>query len=116
MEKYGTGVNKHQLYVKYAAEPSVVIISLNLTIRIIVKSIDLGTSKIKTWKLIEQLEEAALIDKGLSAAKHSKLKVLLTPMSIGNLDNPLVQVEYKGRQSNVILTNQGESTLKIFGD
>lgn len=25
------------------------------------------------------------------------------------------EVEYKGRQSNVILTNQGESTLKIFG-
>jgi hypothetical protein len=26
------------------------------------------------------------------------------------------EVEYKGRQSNVILTNQGESTLKIFGE
>jgi len=25
-------------------------------------------------------------------------------------------VEYKGRQSNVILTPQGESTLKIFGE
>jgi len=41
----------------------------------------------------------------------------LTPISIaGGLDNPLVEVEYKGRQSNVILTTQGESTLKIFGE
>jgi len=30
-------------------------------------------------------------------------------------DNPLVEVEYKGKQSNVILVTQGESTLKIFG-
>ena len=36
-------------------------------------------------------------------------------MTVGSLDNPLVEVEYRGRQSNVILTNQGESTLKIFG-
>jgi len=27
-----------------------------------------------------------------------------------------VDVEYKGRQSRVILTTQGESTLKIFGE
>jgi hypothetical protein len=33
----------------------------------------------------------------------------------GGLDNPLVEVEYKCRQSNVVLTTQGESTLKIFG-
>lgn len=71
----------------------------------------------KKSKLIERLEEARLIDKDLSiAAKHSKLKGLLNPISIaGGLDNPLVEVEYKGRQSNVILTSQGESTLKIFG-
>jgi hypothetical protein len=29
---------------------------------------------------------------------------------------PLVEVEYKGRQSNAILTTQVESTLKIFGE
>jgi hypothetical protein len=28
----------------------------------------------------------------------------------------LLEVEYKGKQSNVILTTQGESTLKIFGE
>jgi hypothetical protein len=73
--------------------------------------------KLKKSKLIEQLEEAGLIDKDLTiAAKHSKLKGLLNPISIaGGLDNPLVDVEYRGRQSNVMLTTQGESTLKIFG-
>ena len=73
--------------------------------------------KMKKSVLIDRLEEAGLIDKELSiAAKHSKLKGLLNPISIsGGLDNPLVEVEYRGRQSNVILTTQGESTLKIFG-
>jgi hypothetical protein len=73
--------------------------------------------KMKKSKLIEQLEEEGLIDKDLSiAAKHSKLKGLLNPISIaGGLDNPLVEVEYRGRQSNIILTTKGESTLKIFG-
>jgi hypothetical protein len=71
----------------------------------------------KKNKLLEQLEEAGPVDKNLSgAAKHSRLKGLLNPISIaGGLDNPLVEVEYKGRQSNVILTKQGESTMKIFG-
>ena len=50
------------------------------------------------------------------AAKHSKLKGLLNPISISSgLENPLVEVEYRGRQSNVILTAQGQRTLKIFG-
>jgi hypothetical protein len=71
----------------------------------------------KKNRLLEQLEDVGLVDKNLSgAAKHSWLKGLLHPISIaGGLDNPLVEVEYKGRQSNVILTTQGESTLKIFG-
>ena len=66
-------------------------------------------------KLLEQLEE---VGKNLSgAAKHSRLKGLLNPISVAvGLENPLVEVEYKGRQSNVILTTQGESTLKIFGE
>lgn len=51
--------------------------------------------KLKKSKFIEQLEEARLIDKDLTiAAKHSKLKGLLNPISIaGGLDNPLVEVE-----------------------
>jgi hypothetical protein len=50
------------------------------------------------------------------AAKHSKSKGLLNPISIsGGSDNPLVEVKYRGTQSNAILTTQGESTLKILG-
>ena len=78
-----------------------------------------GSQKMmKKNTLLEQLEEVGLVDKNLSgAAKHSRLKGLLNPISVaGGLDNPLVEVEYKGRQSNVILTTQGESTLKIFGE
>jgi hypothetical protein len=72
---------------------------------------------IKKNMLLEPLEEAGLVDINLSgAAKRSRLKGLLNPISIaGGLDNPLVQVEYKRRQSNVILSTQGESTLQIFG-
>jgi hypothetical protein len=74
--------------------------------------------KMKKSKLIERLEEANLVDKNLSsAAKHSRLKALLHPITIGGgIDNPLVEVEYGGRQSNVKITSQGESTLKIFGE
>ena len=55
-----------------------------------------------------------LIDNNLSiAAKHSKLNGLLNPVSIsGGSDNPLVELEYKGRQSNVILTTQGRKHLE----
>jgi hypothetical protein len=71
----------------------------------------------KKGRLIQELEEAGIIDKNASiGAKHSKLKGLLNSISIAGSDNPLVEVEYKGKQSNVILTTQGESTLKIFGD
>jgi hypothetical protein len=57
-----------------------------------------------------------LVNKNLPrVAKNSRLKGLLNPMSVaGGLDNPLVEVEYSGRQSNVILTTERESTLKIF--
>jgi len=65
-------------------------------------------------------ETKVLVEKKLPLAhlnaKHSKLKGLLNSISIAGSDNPLVEVEYKGKQSNVILTTQGESTLKIFGE
>jgi hypothetical protein len=71
----------------------------------------------KKSRLIEGLEEICLIDKNASVvAKHSKLKGPLNSISIAGSDNPLVEVEYKGKQSDVILTTQGESTLKIFGE
>jgi hypothetical protein len=71
----------------------------------------------KKGKLIQELEEADIIDKNASiGAKQGKLKGLLNSISVAGSDNPLVEVEYKGKQSNVILTTQGESTLKIFGE
>jgi len=72
---------------------------------------------IKKSRLIKELEEIGLIDKNASiGAKHSRLKGLLNSISVAGSDNPLLEVEYKGKQSNVILTTQGESTLKIFGN
>jgi hypothetical protein len=69
----------------------------------------------KKGRLIEELEEVGIIDKnGSIGAKHSKLKGLLNSISVAGSDNPLVEVEYKGKQSNFNLTTQGESTLKIF--
>ena len=50
----------------------------------------------KKGRLIEELEEAGIIDKDLSiGAKHSKLKGLLNSISIAGSDNPLVEVEYQ---------------------
>ncbi len=67
-----------------------------------------GTPKtMKKGRFIEELENAGIIHRNSSnGAKHSKLKGLLNSGS----DNPLVEVEYKGKQSNIILTNQDEST------
>lgn len=31
------------------------------------------------------------------------------------ITHPLLEVEYRDRQSNVMLTTQGQSTLKVFG-
>ena len=78
-------------------------------------------------RLIKALEEAGIIDKNLSiGAKHTNLKGLLNSISIAGSDNPLVEVECKGKQSNVIFTTEGKSnvifttegnsTLKIFGN
>jgi len=55
----------------------------------------------KKERLIQELEEEGLIDKNASVgAKHSKLKGLLNSISIAGSDNPLVEVEYKGKQRN----------------
>jgi hypothetical protein len=71
----------------------------------------------KKGSLIEEIEEVGIIEKNASiGAKHSKLRGLVHSISIASSDNPLVEVEYKGKHSNVILTTQEESTLKIFGE
>ena len=71
--------------------------------------------KIKKKKLIEHLEEERLFDySSTPAAKHRRLKELLNPL-VSTEDNPLVKVDYLGRQSNVVITEQGANTLRIFG-
>jgi len=58
----------------------------------------------KKGRLIEELEEIGIIDKNASiGAKHSKLKGLLNSISIAGSDNPLVEVEYKGKQIMLFL-------------
>ena len=48
----------------------------------------------KKGRLIEELEEAGIIDRNLSiGAKHSKLKGVFNSISIAGSDNPLVEVE-----------------------
>jgi type I restriction enzyme R subunit len=70
-----------------------------------------------SWNSWFNLDIKQMSEKNLPiGAKHSKLKGLLNSISIAGSDNPLVEVEYKGKQSNVALTTQGEGTLKIFGD
>jgi hypothetical protein len=72
--------------------------------------------RLKKSDLIFALEKKGIIDERLStAAKHSRLKGLIEPISTAS-DNPLLTVEYKGRRSNVVITAQGISTIKIFGD
>jgi Family of unknown function (DUF6293) len=81
----------------------------------ILKILNMFDGKVKKKKLIEKLEDEGLIKEDLSSeAKHSRLKALLNPLIVG-LDSPQIKVDYIGRQSNVILTQQGESTLRIFG-
>ncbi len=63
----------------------------------------------KKGRLIEELEKAGIIDKNLSiGAKHSKLKGLLNSISIAGSDNPLVEVEYKGKQVMLFLLLRGK--------
>ena len=46
------------------------------------------------------------------AAKHSQLRAILNPLE---KEWDYVKVEYSGRRSEVILTEQGKAALRIFG-
>lgn len=70
-------------------------------------------------KLIEKLEEADVIrdtsDSGeeLTAnAKHSQLRSLIDPME---KEWRLISVKARGRRSEVSMTQQGETALRVFG-
>lgn len=70
-------------------------------------------------KLIEKLEDAQIIrirDENVrtlsDAAKHSQLRAILDPME---KDWKFIEVESSGSRSEVTLTEQGDTALKIFG-
>ena len=70
-------------------------------------------------QLISELEKAGVIRlkdesivKFTKAAKHSQLRVILDPME---LEWNYVKVESNGRRSEVSLTEQGITALRIFG-
>ena len=69
--------------------------------------------------LIKKLEEFHVIretgDSGkmlTSSAKHSQLRSLLDPME---REWSLISVEARGSRSEVHITDQGETALRIFG-
>ena len=70
-------------------------------------------------KIIEKLEDSKIVrrtdEKGndlSSPAKHSQLRALLDPME---KEWNLITVKASGRRSEVSITAQGETALKIFG-
>jgi len=75
--------------------------------------------RMRKARLIEKLEAVEVIrlrDESRSAlteaAKHSQLRVLLDPLE---KEWKYVRVEARGRRSEVIITEQGETALRIFG-
>lgn len=73
--------------------------------------------KIKKKDLIEKLKELRIIRPVVGEtltihAEHSQLNVMLKPL----IDEHYVEVQSRGRSSIVMLTQQGENALKIFGE
>jgi CRISPR/Cas system-associated protein Csm6 len=78
-----------------------------------------NSGRMRKAKLIEKLENAGIIrlkdEKKAAlteAAKHSQLRVILDPLET---EWKCIRVEASGRRSEVIMTEQGETALKIFG-
>lgn len=107
---------KHQKITEITALP---VYSINIpkaeSLKIL-KILDESNGKLKKKILMQKLEEEGIINSQIGIeAKHSKLRGLLNRLSIAS-DNPEIKVDYKGRQSNVLLTEQGRSSLRIFGN
>jgi CRISPR/Cas system-associated protein Csm6 len=86
---------------------------------LILSILNANHGRMRKARLIEKLEAAGLIrlrDESKSAlteaAKHSQLRVLLDPLE---KEWKYVRVEARGRRSEVIITEQGETALRIFG-
>jgi hypothetical protein len=73
--------------------------------------------KMRKRELIQELVKLKIIrpkenSKLTIAAKHSQLRAILNPLE---KEWGYVKVEYSGRRSEVILTEQGKAALRIFG-
>lgn len=86
---------------------------------LILSLLELSGGKMKKSKLIEKLEEVGEIKirdenvtKLTAAAKHSQLRAILDPME---KEWHFVNIEASGRRSEVTISEQGKTALKIFG-
>jgi hypothetical protein len=91
---------------------------------VVLKIIMRNSKRIRKSKLLKALEEQGIIKQkedsvapGVTreftlAAKYSQLRVILDSMIFWKY----VQVEGSGRRSEVIVTQQGEDALRIFGE
>lgn len=75
--------------------------------------------RLKKLRLIEKLESIGTIRlkdetkrEFTESAKHSQLRAILDPMEI---EWNYIKVEARGRRSEVFITEQGETALRIFG-
>jgi CRISPR locus-related DNA-binding protein len=84
---------------------------------IVLSIIDKAGGRMRKRELIQELVKLKIIrpkenSKLTVAAKHSQLRAILYPLE---KEWGYVKVEYSGRRSEVILTQQGKSALRIFG-
>lgn len=78
--------------------------------------INSARGKMSKKDLIEKLQEAKLIPRYLpsqpKSAPHSRLRVILDPLQT---QWHFIHIKSKGRRSEIFLTDQGYSALRIFG-
>jgi hypothetical protein len=84
---------------------------------IVLSILEKAGGKMRKRELIQELVKLKIIrpkeyKKLTIAAKHSQLRAILNPLE---KEWGYVKVEYSGRRSEVILTEQGKSALRIFG-
>jgi hypothetical protein len=84
---------------------------------IVLSILDKTGGRMRKRELIQELVKLKIIrpkenSKLTVAAKHSQLRAILNPLE---KEWGYVKIEYSGRRSEVILTQQGKSALRIFG-
>lgn len=76
-----------------------------------------NSGKIKKKNLIEKLKELKIIKPVMRTtltihAEHSQLNAMIKPL----VDERYVEIQTRGQNSIVILTQQGQNAMKIFGE